>query len=87
MEFPFQSKFWPMVIDTPENRQSFDYQPGFQVIGRLRDDVRCARGRRNCRRLAVASGLGSGRSGRNPSSSRYSIEWAVKPRHSNWAGR
>ena len=77
MEFPFKSKFWTLVIDTPENRRSFDYRGGFQVIGRLRDGVTVGQGQTELTELGRVKAQ-VWRAGTEPVVVPY-IEWAVKP--------
>ena len=82
MEFPNRSTLWVPIVDTPENRDSWYFRSGFEVIGRLPSAVPPLQAETELRGIAgriAASRSGRPAAGIEPVVLPY-IEWGVNPR-------
>ena len=81
MEFPDRSTLWVPVVDTAENRSSWYFSSGFEVIGRLPSAVPPLQAQTELRAIAgriAASRSGPG-AGIQPVVLPY-VEWGIHPR-------
>ena len=80
MEFPDRSMLWVPIVDTAENRSSWYFRSGFEVIGRLPSAVPLLQAETELRGIAgrIAAGRPGPRAGIEPVVLPY-IEWGVNP--------
>ena len=81
MEFPDRSTLWVPIVDTAENRDSWYFRSGFEVIGRLPSAVPPLQAETELRAIAgrIAAGRSGPGAGIEPVVLPY-IEWGVNPR-------